>query len=127
MPFDHDQVVTAQFQQLAAARAKALGDYEASRASMMIVRERWRRPIASLMPMRGSSPSIASRKTSSPTSSTRRRGPSRSTRAFGRGKIRGPCRADRSQGSAAAHLRRARGNMPAIKTDSRRFAGQRQL
>jgi hypothetical protein len=31
MPFDHDQVVTAQFQQLAAARAKALGDYEASR------------------------------------------------------------------------------------------------
>jgi hypothetical protein len=31
MPFDHDQVIQAQFQQLAAARAKALGDYEAAR------------------------------------------------------------------------------------------------
>ena len=31
MPFDHDQVIQAQFQQLAAARAKALGDYESAR------------------------------------------------------------------------------------------------
>jgi hypothetical protein len=31
MPYDHDQVVQAQFQQLAAARAKALGDYESAR------------------------------------------------------------------------------------------------
>jgi hypothetical protein len=33
MPFDHDEVVKAQFQQLAAARAKALGDYESARIS----------------------------------------------------------------------------------------------
>jgi hypothetical protein len=29
--YEHDQVIQAQFQQLSAARAKALGDYEASR------------------------------------------------------------------------------------------------
>jgi hypothetical protein len=33
MPFEHDQVVSAQFQQLAAERARALGEYEASRLS----------------------------------------------------------------------------------------------
>ena len=119
MPFDHDQVVTAQFQQLAAARAKALGDYEASRlnddsAGTMEAADRIVDADARLQSLNRIAQNLVADQQHQASRPVSKYGLSEEEKSVAHAAL-----IDRKD-LPPLSSKSARGNMPAIKTDSRR-------